>query len=253
MRIQDGDDILFDFGADADFIADPSTIRSENASERPLRLHLGTTYEEAGVGYQVWDSAIAMAILQRSNLLPSLPDSARVIELGAGLALPGLDLARRGYAVTVTDARVPLLELAARNAEATRRDQQDSGRAWADVSTAQLQWGNGFNDVEPHFDFAMGSDICYEESSVPALAQLIDTMRIATCVIGPATRPSMRALLRHLAENTHLDVTERKLTLVCNNAEKEQLAHTARRDGTHDEMRSGGVHSLIMIRPAETH
>jgi len=255
MRIQDGDHVLFDLGAPRSrHLADVSNHLSADASEGPLRIHLGATYEEAGVGYQVWDSAIAMAILQRSNLLPSLPASARVIELGAGLGLPGLDLARRGYAVTLTDSRPPLLELAAHNAEATRREQQESGRTWATVSTAHLQWGNDSNVIEPKnddFDYAIGSDICYEESSVPALAELIDSMRVATCVIGPATRPSMRALLHHLAENTRLQVTERKLTLVCNNAEKEQLGSTAQSMG-YDEMRSGGVHSLIMIQPAAT-
>ena len=298
MRIQDGDHVLFDLGAPRSrHLADVSNHLSADASEGPLRIHLGATYEEAGVGYQVWDSAIAMAILQRSNLLPSLPASARVIELGAGLGLPGLDLARRGYAVTLTDSRPPLLELAAHNAEATRREQQESGRTWATVSTAHLQWGNDSNVIEPKnddFDYAIGSDstlqrkmdrqrsvgvvcgshpdvcvcvcvcvcvharrdaprptVCYEESSVPALAELIDSMRVATCVIGPATRPSMRALLHHLVENTRLQVTERKLTLVCNNAEKEQLGSTAQSTG-YDEMRSAGVHSLIMIQPAAT-
>lgn len=43
----------------------------------------------------VWDSALALSLFMRSELAPQVPSRARVIELGAGVGLPGLDYARR--------------------------------------------------------------------------------------------------------------------------------------------------------------
>lgn len=80
-----------------------------------LTLH-ELPFEGAGVGHQVWASAVVLAIYLRSHAGPALLRRAdggapRVLELGAGLGLPGLDLVLRGAAasVTLTDFREPIL------------------------------------------------------------------------------------------------------------------------------------------------
>ena len=98
MRSQTGEHVTFDFG------------------DTPLELHLGATHEEAGVGSQLWDASVALSLFLRSGHL-SLSPSSRVVELGAGIGLPSLDLARRPdhpAHITLTDARQKLLSLALR-------------------------------------------------------------------------------------------------------------------------------------------
>ena len=161
MRSQQDDVVTFDFETDE--------------AAQPLALNLGVTYEEVGVGARVWDSSVAMLIYQRSARNQLLPVSARVLELGAGLGLPGIDMARMtGFThVTLTDSRSPLLELAERNAALARFNALDSGKPFADVETAHLEWGSDATTSCDNsnatsgearrctsFDLVLGCDIC---------------------------------------------------------------------------------------------
>ena len=213
--------------------------------EAPLKgagqLELGATYAEAGVGASLWDASIALSLFQRSGEL-TLPASARVVELGAGLGLPGLDLARKdGVAsVTLTDARSKLLSLALQNIDALR---QNHLSVTAKLDVAPLQWGDapGDNDLSAlgGVDVAIGSDICYEEACVGPLAALLERLAAPlTLLIGPVGRSSYALLRQRLKASSMLRTEERLLSLVCNNADDHQPA----------TVHSAGVHSLLIVR-----
>ena len=208
----------------------------------PLQLELGATYAEAGVGASLWDASIALSLFQRSGEL-TLPASARVVELGAGLGLPGLDLARKdGVAsVTLTDARSKLLELAQQNADQLKETQPVP----ADVAVELLEWGGESDASSPSgaYDVIIGSDICYHEASVPPLAELLERLSAPlTLIIGPAGRPSMQLLKQAMMASPVLAVEERMLSLVCSNAD-DSLTDKA------SSVTSSGVHSLLIVSP----
>jgi predicted nicotinamide N-methyase len=238
------------------------TVTFEFDTAPPLRLELGATYEEAGVGASLWDASIALALFQRSRMVP-LPSAAHVVELGAGLGLPSLDLARWSSdsvsSVTLTDSRSQLLSLAERNADAIRESQLLT----ADVGAEYLQWGSSAASEPPtstgveaavrrDFDVVLGSDICYMEDSVPALAELLEKLRAPlTLIIGPAGRPSYQLLRKLLQASARLKVEERMLTLVCMNADDgptQAEGWEAKDEGA--MVRSSGVHSLLVISPS---
>ena len=119
------------------------SFRFEGAAEEPepqeLKLRL-SSFDGAGVGHQVWDSAIVMALLMRSPTAPPLPPRPRILELGAGVGLPGLDLARlHESVVTLSDTRSKLLRLLEHNALANAACRGDG----ATVDVRELTWGGG--------------------------------------------------------------------------------------------------------------
>ena len=102
---------------------------------------------------------------------------------------------------------------------------------------------------------------------MPSLTALIEDLNASlTLLIGPVGRPSMRLLREALAASPRVTVDERRLSLVCVNADAEgettgaeapdadeaSDAHgaTGRCAGAVREMRSAGVHSLLVVRPA---
>ena len=225
MRSQTGEHVTFDFG------------------DTPLELHLGATHEEAGVGSQLWDASVALSLFLRSGHL-SLSPSSRVVELGAGIGLPSLDLARRPdhpAHITLTDARAKLLSLALQNIDALR---QNHVSVTAKLDVAPLQWGDapGDNDLSAFtggVDIAIGSDICYEEACVGPLAALLERLAAPlTLLIGPVGRSSYALLRQRLKASSMLRTEERLLSLVCNNADDHQPA----------TVHSAGVHSLLIVR-----
>ena len=95
------------------------------------------------------------------------------------------------------------------------------------------------------FDLVLGCDICYEESSVPHVLALLEKLGAPLAyIIGPAGRPSVQRLREQLAASPHVVVEERRLTLVCANADVEPAPD--------EERRSAGVHSLLVVTPATT-
>ena len=118
------------------------TFRFADGDDLTLELtqFAGDPRGDAGTGHQIWTSAIALAVFMRSSEAPELPSRPRVLELGAGIGLPGLDLARRlpGARVTMTDTRPALLSLMRDNLNTLER----AGVGSSHVEIQQLTWGD---------------------------------------------------------------------------------------------------------------
>ena len=213
--------------------SDGGSIRGDDIDEggRTLSLSL-PSFEEAGVGAKVWDSAIALTLLQRSDLAPELPARPSVLELGAGVGLPGLDFARRvsGATVTLSDARPKLLEVLRWNADRCvprPKDVSVRGLEWGKIGPinrlAKLDSVTGTTEAASStgeageaaeagararassgsYDLIMGSDIAYDEDNIEPLVELLTGPRGApvSLIVGPATRPSMQKLAERLGES----------------------------------------------------
>lgn len=260
LRTQMDNAVSFEFGKDVEL----------DGSSCPLTLSLAS-YEHAGVGGTLWDAGVALTLLGPDTL--GMPENANVLELGAGIGLPGIALSRHSAvkSVTLTDARPYLMDVLKKNAHAAH--------PVADVHVAQLQWGGGlgdkvtgadghadangmanetllpngqlrYSDFADRYDVVLGSDICYEEHSVPHLTSLIRELHAPLSIlIGPATRPSMRALAHALKEIEGVQVEERRLTLVCHNAARDDDAKwPSKAEAVDGVVRSSGVHMLLKVR-----
>ncbi len=114
-------------------------------------------------GLLLWPSAVAL--VERLSDHPALVAGKRVLELGAGVGLPGLVAQSLGGRVTQTDHQPEPLALARLNA---RRNDV------AGVETLEGDWRR-FPPLPP-FDLVIGSDILYERSLHPALLVLLSAV-----------------------------------------------------------------------------
>lgn len=102
-------------------------------------------------GFLLWESAVALA--ERVARAPEQFAGKQVLELGAGLGLPGLVAATLGAVVTQTDGDRGALDLAGRNAAANGIDGVQLKVAdWRDWS------------LPDRFDWILGSDVIYDRA-----------------------------------------------------------------------------------------
>ena len=220
-------------------------------TDAPLHVELGVTHMQAGVGSRVWESSLALALFHRHFGPASFPPHARVLELGAGLGVPGLDLCRMAgvRSVTMSDAHACLLDLIEKNGEAARRSAQSLGEAFAPLHTMRLEWGGddaaaAATNLTADFDVIFGSDVCYHHKSIEPLVGMLEAAAMPLAyLISPQGRPSHAELTRRLKLSERLRVAERKLTLVAANAD-------ARPGDDAATFHSAGVHSLLTITHA---
>mmetsp|Transcript_55635 Transcript_55635/g.153552 ORF Transcript_55635/g.153552 Transcript_55635/m.153552 type:complete len:208 (+) Transcript_55635:294-917(+) len=164
-----------------------------------------------------------MAIFQRSarGLANDLPPSPRVLELGAGAGLPGLDLARSavargGGSVVLTDYNQPLVDLLSANA-----DKLPEGSASVAVRT--LDWADAAARAElvadGNVDLLIGSDVCYLDGQVPLLTEVIVGIGAnVTVITAPLTRPALSNLAAALGRTDGVAVEEFRVALVSSDA-----------------------------------
>ena len=201
---------------------DPSMVP---VLEVPLLLH-EIPYEGAGVGHSVWDSAVVLTIFLRSRAgrllladsVNGLADGKadgltgrqlpRVLELGAGLGLPGRDLAARGAAtVILSDSRERLLE------------QLDQGTS---ANAIKLNWntlGDVATAVLAKYDVVIASDVAYYH---PDVAPLADALRSMNAAISVIVAPMHRDAALALSDELHArggTVVELAMTLVSSDAD----------------------------------
>lgn len=119
----------------------------------------------------------------------------RVIELGAGLALPSLMALRQGADVLATDWYPEALEFARANAERA---------GLPPLRTMVVDWGAPSAEVfaEGTFDLVMGADILYENRHPAQLGPLIARLagpHAHVCIADPR-RPAADGLLAEMRE-----------------------------------------------------
>ena len=205
-----------------------STCESENCvtfafdDGPPLRLSLGG-YQDCGTGGQLWDASVVLALFLRAHA--DLLRDQIVVELGAGCGLPGIDVARRGVArsVTLTDVPPAMLALAEANAH----------QNGADVRVARLDWADEEADDFP-CDVLLGADVCYSPLHAELLASVVryyDNVASHRGAYPPitvfaslATRSDFGTLVEILEGDKNLAVTEHAITLLCHDADDERDA-----------------------------
>jgi predicted nicotinamide N-methyase len=129
----------------------------------------------------LWRSGVALA-----HELDGAPlRGVRVVELGCGLAVPGLAAARAGAHVLATDEAPEALALAERNAD-------ENGLR---LSTALADWSQPDELLRRGpFDIVLAADVLYERPSVAALLDLLPRLAPEAWVADPG-RPAAAAFL----------------------------------------------------------
>jgi predicted nicotinamide N-methyase len=143
----------------------------------------------------LWRSGVALA-----RELDGAPlRGVRVVELGCGLALPGIVAARAGADVLATDEAPEALALAERNADANG----------VRLSTAVADWSDpGALLREGPFDIVLAADVLYERRNVAALLALLPRLAPEAWLADPG-RPAASAFLEQAEARWPVETRER--------------------------------------------
>lgn len=172
---------------------DDLTLPAVSIQEVPMK--------DAGVGHVMWTTGVGMALWswgQRarasqggSSAAPGLFDGKQVLEIGAGLGLPGLSVAalQRPAAVCISDSRDTLvanLEAAAARVRsaAAAVSGNDSKSACSEMAMEEFNWMHAYQSGtlgsrEGAADVVMGSEIV----SIVALQMHINAMDIYIIIV----------------------------------------------------------------------
>ena len=148
----------------------------------------------------IWEASLVLA-----DLLASLPDrkDKTLLELGAGLGVPGLTAAAAGFQVTLSDYEELILDFERINAAASNL---------SELSFSLLDWKNP--PAMQQFDILAGAEILFREEFFEPLLQVMAKSIKPDGVIYLAhdiRRKSLQPFL-HLAERDyHIAATQRRL------------------------------------------
>ena len=122
----------------------------------------------AGFGWRVWPSAEALAAYLVEN--PEAVRGKDVLELGAGLGVPGLVAAALGAErVVLSDSRNEYLDVMRGNVEKN---------GLGNCTVALLDFTTCLSQIEAVFDVVLGSDIMYDvDSSATLPVALLQLLR----------------------------------------------------------------------------
>ena len=149
---------------------------------------------------KIWEASLVLA-----DLLASLPDrkDKTLLELGAGLGVPGLTAAAAGFQVTLIDYEELILDFERINAAASNL---------SELSFSLLDWKNP--PAMQQFDILAGAEILFREEFFEPLLQVMAKSIKPDGVIYLAhdiRRKSLQPFL-HLAERDyHIAATQRRL------------------------------------------
>jgi predicted nicotinamide N-methyase len=142
---------------------------------------------------ELWPSALKLAHAVGERDLRGL----NVVELGCGLALPGIVAALGGARVLVTDWSEDAVEFAARNARLND----------AELETLLCSW----TAPEPlvargPFDLVLASDVLYERRNLEPLLELLPKLGNEALLADPG-RPALREFLDRAVESWRVEAT----------------------------------------------
>lgn len=187
-------------------------------STLPEDIYIGQSASENLRCGRVWPGIPAFIETLRPDLdrlLAAAQSSPlQVIELGAGMGLPGLWAAARGADVTLTDTNPAVLELLHRNASLLLGDNHHQCTVRKLDWKERPEWLHGES-----FDLAIACDVTYDREAV-------DSLMVAAAF---ALRPGALLLLSH-AERGIFDFGD---ALAC--AETNGLAWTSQSEGSRSE------------------
>lgn len=173
------------------------------AQDQDALLEDVETLDRPPYGLLLWESAVGLARWLAADA-PRLCNS-RLLELGAGVGLPGLVARWLGAQVCQTDYEPRALELARYNA----RCNQIEG-----IELALADWRAW--DRTHSYDFIVGADILYERACHPYVAAILERNLAAggTVVIADPVRPQALDFVANLERgrwNVELEVQQVKL------------------------------------------
>jgi len=148
-----------------------------------------STEGDAPYGLLLWESAVALA--QELEQRPQLVAGRRVLELGAGVGLPGLVARRLGAQVYQTDKAEDALRVAARN-------ERENGLAGVERFLADwTHWTHA-----ERYDVIIGADILYDTELHDALASIVERSIAphGTVLVADPGRPQAIAFLSTLED-----------------------------------------------------
>ncbi len=149
---------------------------------------------------KIWEAAIVLA-----EYLTTLPhkQSSSLLELGAGLGIPGLTAAAAGFTVTLTDYEEVILDFERINAAASKLDT---------VHCALLDWLNP-PEMEQH-DIIVGAEILFREEFFQPLLDVFHRALKPDGVIYLAhdsKRRSLAPFLKLAEKDYHIAMSQRTL------------------------------------------
>jgi predicted nicotinamide N-methyase len=143
----------------------------------------------------LWRSGVALARELEGEPL----GGRRLVELGCGLAVPGLAAARAGAAVLATDESAEALELVARNARVNE----------VRIETARVGWAEPAElTARGRFDLVLAADVLYERANVALLLDLLPRLAPEAWLADPG-RPAAGAFLEEAERRWEVDTRER--------------------------------------------
>jgi predicted nicotinamide N-methyase len=132
----------------------------------------------------LWRSGVALARDVGDETLRGK----RVVELGCGLALPGIAAARAGATVLATDADPEAVELVRRNAELNGVELEAAVVDWTSAAATDELAGRG------PFDLVLAADVLYERPTVARMLALLPRLAPAAWLADPS-RPTAAIFL----------------------------------------------------------
>jgi predicted nicotinamide N-methyase len=148
----------------------------------------------------LWRSGVALARELDGADLRGL----RVVELGCGLAVPSIAVARAGAAVLATDTCAEALTLVARNAHAND----------VRIETATVDWAEPDQLVtRAPFDLVLAADVLYKRASVALLLSLLPRLAPEAWLADPG-RPAADAFVDQVGSRWSIETRVRDVVRV---------------------------------------